>query len=318
MKRIRRALFCGLLCLCSFSLSSQTLLKIDSIAPPDNLQWSIRQCGNPQLFHTQVKSKLHNLKFEINGNDVDVKTDSILHNGSHYYFLCIPVDSADYDYYPVTVSYNDKENEKTKNLYFDSWYEIKKKKDIPKLIKETSHIAIQIGKGNTYSPISGGLGVSALWRFGDKVGWGIQGGIGWYSIDKGNHAGVEIVESNYTKELTANFLHGSLGLKCYPLYKSKNTLIKGMSVMASYGTLGTKKFPAYNNLDGSFSLGGTRTMHGFTIMAGEDCFLSIGKMNFIVSGGIGAARSLNLGKKENLWRFAFDVGIGFYFKTKQK
>ncbi|MDR1504007.1 MAG: hypothetical protein LBT43_16295 [Prevotella sp.] len=297
--------------LCLFlSLSAQSLLEVKDFSGP---KMSIEICESSHDGYLVLLTKSNNLSFNLEQGEI-LKIDTAKYSGYTRYILCTDIKR----HKSIAIKISDDVCEKDATLIFTKWYEIKKKEDIPRLIKETSHIAIQIGKGNTYSPMGSGLGASFLWQFEYKVGWGLQGGIGWYSIDEEEHTGTEIIESNFTKKSTTNFPHVSLGLKCYPLFKSKHSLVKGLNIMASYGTLGTKEFSAYNNLDGSFSLGGTKAMHGFTIMAGDDYSFTIGNKNLVVSSGVGAARSLNLDKVENVWRFAFDIGIGWYWKTKQK
>lgn len=292
-------------------LFSQSLLDVQELVGCDTVSY-VKVCGTPKSPYVVFISKLSDLKFKNEKLLFDTLKDK--YNGKYRYFICLEECNGG----NLTFTISENECEINHLCYFGQWYEIKKKLDIPELIKKTSSIAIQVGQGNTYSPMSNvGLGVAVLWRFGNRVGWGIQGGLGWYSIKEREHTGVEIIDGNYTKKLTTNFIHVSCGLKCYPLFKSKYSLVKGMNVLANWGTMGAKEYSAYNNLDGSFSLGGIKIMHGFSIMAGEDFFFNIGKKNLVVSGGIGGARSLNLSKEKNVWKIAVDVGIGLCWKIKR-
>ena len=301
-------------------LSAQTLrkLKIKEVEP-EKLQKVGKTCSEDnEIDYVVFLTAVDSLNFR--GEKVR-NTNSTYLNG---YVICL------YDGQSSKTKINIS-GSKFREVNFDvmrnHWYEIQPQKTFKEIMTPTNNqLAILLGKGYTYSSTGGGFGGSALWRFGTKVGFGLQAGIGYYSMETKEHLGKQVYESSYSIDNSkTNFLHWSAGLKCYPLksIKIKNDYIKelvnGAFLYSSYGTLGIIEMEAYNNLDGSFSLGGTKTMYGVSIMLGEDYFLPIGKKKnsgVMINFGLGCC--FGTGKKgtdykindKNL-KLAYDFAVGW-------
>ncbi|MDR0866190.1 MAG: hypothetical protein LBO74_14845 [Candidatus Symbiothrix sp.] len=288
-------------------------------------------CGLEQYGILEFNTELSNIEFEFaNANIANIDTVQI-----KGYILCVkPTKGKNI----LTVS---GEGYISKDLSVDKItastvyrYEIIEKKDIPKLIKDyikrdfkssNNYLSLQLGKGISYSLMGGGFGAALEYRFGEKTGWGLQVGGGYYNIPAPEHPGTKITEGSYSTNEAINYPHFSISLKNYPLLRVKEkstsnffpSLARNFYLGASYGILGSKKFEPYNNTDGSFSLGGTRTMHGVSMMVGEDYqipFKGQESFGYMLSGGLGAAYSTNL----KTWKFAYNVGFGIYWKFNRK
>jgi hypothetical protein len=304
------------ICLCflfPILLSAQLKkLKVDKVECEIE---SIETCGNLQYGYLVLSTTLRNLNFEVSECDI-LKIDSTDIKG---YILCI---SCCYGNVALTIS-SSVHKEISNSVNLRGCYEISEKKGIIKqaLTSPNNYLSQQLGKGISYSPMGGGFGVSFEYRFGEKVGWGLQVGGGYYSIYK-EYTGTYITGAGNNK---TNYPHFSISLKNYPLLwiKKKPTrnlfpsLARNFYLGASYGILGSKKIEPYNNTDGSFSLGGIRTMHGVSMMVGEDYkipFKGQESFGYMLSGGLGAAYSTNL----KTWKFAYNVGFGIYWKFNRK
>jgi hypothetical protein len=313
---------CIILILFPAFLSAQTLkkLKIKETEPPEKAQPVGKSCSKDNtidyvVFSTAVK----NLKFK--GRRV-LKTDT---TDLNRYVVCLSVGPKPTK--TTIIIYGDDYEENVFDVTRNCWYEIQPKKTFKEIMTPTNNqLVVLLGKGYTYSSTGGGFGGSALWRFGTKVGFGLQMGIGYYSMETKEHLGNQIHENSYSIDNSkTNFLHWSSGLKCYPLksIKIKNDYIKelidGAFLYSSYGTLGTIEMEAYNKLDGSFSLGGTKTMYGVSIMLGEDYFLIIGKKKnsgILINFGLGCC--FGTGKKgtdykinDKNCKFSYDIAVGW-------
>jgi len=311
--------FLYILILFPFFLSAQTLrkLKIKEFEP-DKLQKVGKTCSETNdidyiIFSTAVRD----LKFK--GEKV-LNIDSTTY--INRYVICLREGQSLKTKINISGS---KFKEINLDVMRNHWYEIQPKKTFKEIMTpQNNQLAILLGKGFSYSPIGGGFGTSVLYRFGEKVGWGIQAGVGYYSIYTNEHLGNQVVSGSYTIDNNKNnFLHWSIGLKCYPLMsinpknKILNGLIDGVFLYGNYGTLGTFEVEAYNNLDGSFSLGGMKTQYGVSIMLGEDWYFPIGKKKtsgIIANIGLGTAYSIT----EQNWKFAYDIAVGWCFNLNRK
>jgi hypothetical protein len=298
-------------------LSAQTLrkLKIKEIELPE-IQRIVKNCDNPDIDYIVFSTAIRDLKFT--GNKV-LNVDSTYTNR---YVVCLREDIKTNAI--ITIS-SSKFREIKPTLMRGHWYEIQPQKTFKEIMTpQNNQLAILLGKGYSYSPIGGGFGTSVLWRFGNKVGFGLQAGVGYYSIYTNKHLGNQVVSGSYTIDNNKNnFLHCSIGLKCYPLtfINPKNNilngLIDGVFLYGNYGTLGTFEVDTYNNLDGSFSLGGMKTQYGISIMLGEDWYFPVGRKKtsgIIANIGLGTAYSIT----EQNWKFAYDVAVGWCFNLNRK
>jgi hypothetical protein len=311
-------IFLYILILFPVFLSAQTLrkLKIKEIKLPE-IQRIVKNCDNPGVNYIVFSTAIRNLKFT--GNRV-LNVDSTYTNR---YVICLREDIKTNA--RITISGSKYKEIRQQSFMRNHWYEIQPKKTFKEIMTpQNNHLAILLGKGFSYSPIGGGIGTSVLWRFGNKVGLGLQAGVGYYSIYTNEHLGNQVISGSYTIDNNKNkYLHWSIGLKCYPLMfinpknEILNGLIDGVFLYSSYGTLGTFEVEAYNYLNGSFSLGGMKTQYGFSIMLGEDWYFPVGSKKtsgIIANVGLGTAHNIT----EKNWKFAYDFAVGWCFKLSRK
>lgn len=290
-------------------LSAQLLKKLRIKLIQNELDVSsIRICGNPQKNYLMLSTPLRNLKFDISEYKI-LKIDSTSVDG---YFLCIEGDKS--RTIALTIS-SPRHKTIIQQVVLKKKYDISSGIDIREHLKRAFHsrnnyFSLEFGKGSSYSFDGGGLGMSVNYRLGEKVGWGLRLSGGYYSISTHGNS-------------TMYFPHFSFGLKNYPFLESRKdadfsfSFVRGLYGEISYGVLGSEELSTYNNIDGSFSLGGVKTRYGVSMMIGDDFLIPINKEKtngLIINGSIGMAYSVNFKK----WLLAYDIGIGCFWKLNRK
>ena len=125
------------------------------------------------------------------------------------------------------------------------------------------------------------IGVYSSFRFGGKVGTGLEGGVG----------------------ISGKFMHWSLGAKLFPFNTNSSELIKGLCLSVHYGTVSVEKSNLSNVEDGHFEFYGDKHLNGFSSLIGYDNVLN---KKIHINAGVG----ISYNEQGNIIP-AWNIGIGF-------
>jgi hypothetical protein len=151
---------------------------------------------------------------------------------------------------------------------------IRMKEDEPRSQGYNSTLSLGVGNGVT----CGAIGIYADYKFGGKVGFGLEGGLG---VNK--------------------FIHWSLGAKLFPFNMNNSEFVKGLCLSAYYGTVSLEKSNLSNSEDGHFEFYGDRQLKGFSSLIGYDNVIN---KKIHINVGLGFSYSEKIMP-------AWNIGIGF-------